>query len=303
MGNRYVLNSEQRTILKQASPRRSMAHHGTYGTGMDPGLRLKNIRESLGLRYRDVEHASNVIAKRRKSSDFAVGLSRLADIENRGVIPSVQRLYSLCAIYRIDFEEALEWYGVPLGQIWADATTVHPPNTHPISLHEPAHGAVRLPIQIDPGIDFNKTQFLSRIVQRWGSVPLVMLGAANLDSVRFGMIGWEDTRMFPLLRPGAIVQIDTQRRQIENRSWTSEFERPIYFLELRTGYACCWCSRSGDQLILQPHHGSPDAPEVLKFRQDVDVIGQIVGVAMHLTPESSGSPQSNRRLRAASTPK
>jgi transcriptional regulator with XRE-family HTH domain len=270
---------------------------------MDPGLRLKNIREGLGLRYRDVAHAANIIAKRRKSSDFAIGLSRLADIENRGVMPSLHRLYSLCAIYRIDFEEVLEWYGVPLGEIWADATTVQPPNTHPIDIYDPKQAWVRLPLQIDPGVDFNKTQFLSRIVQRWGKVPLMMLGSLDLDRSRYGMIGWEDTRMSPLLKPGAIVQIDTQRRQIENGGWTSEFDRPIYFLQLRSGYACCWCNRNGDQLFLQPHHASPHPPEIVNFKQDVDVIGQVVGVAMHLTPDSIPNPSPARKLRAVSAPK
>jgi transcriptional regulator with XRE-family HTH domain len=270
---------------------------------MDPGLKLKNIREALGLRYRDVVLASNAIAKRRKCTDFSVGLSRLADIENRGVMPSLHRLYSLCAIYRIHFEEVLEWYGVPFAQIWADATNVHPPNTHPIQFNPSSQGSVHLPLQIDPGIDFNKTQFLSRIVQRWGVIPVMMLGALDLEGARYGMVGWEDTRMVPLLRPGAIVQIDTRRRQIDIGGWSNEYDRPIYFLELRDGYACCWCSRSGEKLILQPHHGSPDPPEILSFRQDVDVIGQVVGVAMHLTPETTQGPPLQRKTRAASAPR
>ena len=270
---------------------------------MDPGLRLKNVRESLGLRYRDVEHASNVIAKRRKSSDFIVGLSRLADIENRGVIPSMHRIYSLCSIYRIDFEEVLGWYGVPLNEIWADATTVKPPNTHLVDIHRSTHGSVRLPLQIDPGVDFDKTQFLNRIIQRWGTVPMLMLEALDLDSGRYGMIGWEDRRMSPLLRPGAIVQIDTQRRQVQEGGWSSELDRPIYFLELRSGYACCWCSRSGAQLILQPHYGSSHLPEVVDAKQDVDIVGQVVGVAMHLIPDEGPRRPSRRKIRAVSAPR
>jgi len=270
---------------------------------MDPGLRLKNIREGLGLRYRDVEHASNVIAKRRKSSDFAVGLSRLADIENRGVVPNPHRLYSLCAIYRIDFEEALGWYGVPLSELWADATTAHPPNTHLIDVYRPSHGEVRLPLHVDPGVDFDKTQFLSRVVMRWGSAPVFMLNALDLDTGRYGMVGWEDMRMFPLLRPGAIVQIDTQRRQIQDSGWSNEFERPIYFLELRSGYACCWCSRSGEKLILQPHHASPEPPEIVDAKRDVDIIGQVVGVAMHLTRAPSPAAGARKKTRGVAAPR
>lgn len=270
---------------------------------MNPGLKLKKIREDLGLRYRDVEHASNIIATRRKSSDFVVRLSRLADIENRSVVPSLHRLYSLCSIYRIDFEEVLSWYRVPLSEIWADAIHAYPPNTHLVDIYRSPQGAASLPLQIDPGVDFNKTQFLSRIVRRWGSVPVLMLNAFDFDNGRYGMIGWEDRRMSPLLRPGAIVQIDTNRRQILDSAWTSEFDRPIYFLEMRSGYACCWCSRAGDKLILQPHHGSPDVPEIVDFNRDVDVVGRVIGVAMHLTPDPAPPRPARRRTRAVSAPK
>ncbi len=270
---------------------------------MDPGLRLKNVRERLGLRYRDVEQASNIIAKRRKSSDFVVGLSRLADIENRGVIPSLHRIYSLCSIYRIDFEEVLSWYGAPLSEIWADATTVHPPATHLVGVYHSPRSSMRLPLHIDPGVDFNKTQFLSRLVQQWGRVPMMMLNGLDYESGRYGMIGWEDHRMSPMIRPGAIVQIDTNRRQVQESGWTNEFDRPIYFLELRAGYACCWCSRSEDKLIMQPHHSSPDSPEIVDFKKDVDVIGQVVGVAMRFNPDPPPFRPARRKTRAVSAPK
>ncbi len=62
----------------------------------DAGRKLKQARERLNLRYRDVEQASLRIAERHKNDEFAVALSRLADIENKGTPPSLYRLYSLC---------------------------------------------------------------------------------------------------------------------------------------------------------------------------------------------------------------
>ena len=94
---------------------------------MDPGLKLKKVREKLGLRYRQVEQASNLIAQRHRNLDYVIGLSRLADIENKGVVPSLHRFYNLCAIYRLDFSEVLEWYGVTLAGMWQDSQTVAPP--------------------------------------------------------------------------------------------------------------------------------------------------------------------------------
>src|SRR5215467_14316229 len=68
-----------------------------------PGGKLKRVRERLKLTYRDVEEASQQIARRRGNDEFVIALSRLADIENKGTVPTIYRLYTLCAIYRLDF--------------------------------------------------------------------------------------------------------------------------------------------------------------------------------------------------------
>src|SRR5580693_2845833 len=64
-----------------------------------PGLRLRRQRERLGLSYRDVERASFQIAMNRGRPDFILRISRLADIENNNVVPTLYKLFSLAAIY------------------------------------------------------------------------------------------------------------------------------------------------------------------------------------------------------------
>src|SRR5581483_2776671 len=54
-----------------------------------PGEKLRKIRERLKLTYRDVEQASQELARRRSSTEFLIPLSRLADIENAGKVPSL----------------------------------------------------------------------------------------------------------------------------------------------------------------------------------------------------------------------
>jgi len=66
----------------------------------DAGQKLKQARERLGLTYREVEEFSGRIAEVRGNEEFSIALSRLADIENKGTLPSLYRLYPLCAIYR-----------------------------------------------------------------------------------------------------------------------------------------------------------------------------------------------------------
>jgi hypothetical protein len=87
--------------------------------------------------------------------------------------------------------------------------------------------------------------------------------------------------MYPLITPGAIVQIDERRKRIVSGPWRRESERPIYFLETHAGFACCWCAVENGSIILQPHPLSPERIRLLPL-DEVDVIGQVVAVSMRL---------------------
>jgi transcriptional regulator with XRE-family HTH domain len=259
----------------------------------EPGLRLKRIRERLNLRYRDVEDASIRIAERRKNDEFIILLSRLSDIENRGTVPSIYRLYSLCTIYRLDLTEVLDWYGVDLSQQPGDAASISIERTHAIGFGPGATGEVLLPLALDPGLDPRRTSYLSRLIQKWGKLPLTLLNSFDIKDHRYAFIGSEDWSMYPLIPPGSLVLIDENQRRIVNSGWSNEFERPIYFLEHRDGFSCGWCTVGEGQLVLQPHPASMCAPEMYKFPGDIEVIGQVTGIAMHLDPGR------RRRVRGA----
>jgi transcriptional regulator with XRE-family HTH domain len=93
----------------------------------DAGYRLKTARLRLGLTFRDVERASDALAAAKQCPEYYVPISRLSDIENHAAQPNFYRIYSLCAIYRISFSEALLWYGVDLSQLSSDAVQFCPP--------------------------------------------------------------------------------------------------------------------------------------------------------------------------------
>jgi transcriptional regulator with XRE-family HTH domain len=255
----------------------------------EAGRKLKRIRERLGLKYRDIEEASSKIAAARQNDEFLVALSRLADIENKGTMPGVYRLYSLCAIYRLSLDEVLSWYGVLVDQLPSDANLIELPRTHMIGFSNRDQSEVQAPVALDPGIDSSKTEFLSRMIQRWGTLPLTLLKRVDLRNFLYGLIGTEDWFMYPIIPPGSLVVIDDSRRRIATSGWQTEFERPIYFLELRSGYACAWCSLREDRVILQPHPSSHCEPEVYAYPEEIEVIGQVTGVAMNL--DSSKRPR------------
>jgi transcriptional regulator with XRE-family HTH domain len=263
------------------------------------GQQLRVLREKLGLTMRDVEIASAAIAAKRGNDDFSLTLSRLSDIETKGIIPSIYRLYSLAVIYRCDFHDLLSWYGIELSDITSDLKVISPPRSHKTDTLQTG-SQVRIPVRMDPGFDARRTSNLGRMVEQWGLVPLSYLEQFAQTAFTYGYIGTEDFTMYPLLPPGSFIQIDESRNKVVQGAWRSEYERPIYFVETRAGYTCCWCTMKGsDQIVLQPHPLAPIQIRILRHPQDAEVIGQVVGVAMRLGEWRSVEPSSEQKVRSA----
>ena len=245
------------------------------------GLNLRGLRERLGLTMREVESASSLISERHGNDEFDVCPSRLSDIETKGLVPSIFRLYSLSVIYRCDLREVLAWYGIDLSLSAADLHLSLPPKSH---FEETLRSTpkVAVPTRLDPAFDPRRTANMSRIVEQWGLVPLAYLANQSSDKYMYGYVGSEDFTMYPLLPPGTFLQVDESRSKIVQGIWRSELERPIYFVETRDGYTCCWYSLRGEQIVLQPHPLSPVPVRMMRHPQEAEVIGQVVGVALKL---------------------
>jgi transcriptional regulator with XRE-family HTH domain len=267
---------------------------------LNGGQRLRALRENLGYRMRDVELASNQIAQRFQSDEFAIPPSRLSDIETKGIIPSIFRLYSFAAIYRREYRELLSFYGLELNGISADINFGHPPKSH-VSEALANVKQERIPTRLDPGFSLQKTTDLRRAIEQWGSVPMAYLELLSDDRYTYGYIGSEDFTMYPLLPPGSFVQVDEARNKVGEGVWRSEFERPIYFVEMRDGYTCCWCAVKRDSIVLQPHPLSPVGVRILKYPQEAEVLGQVIGVAMHLGDWHHPGSQPTPKVRSALT--
>jgi transcriptional regulator with XRE-family HTH domain len=257
------------------------------------GEKLKRARERLKLTYRDVEQASQKVAARHGSDDYLIALSRLADIENKGTLPTVYRLYSLCAIYRLDLNEVLRWYGIPADQLAADTLHVGLANTHLARFA--SDGAVTIPASLEREIDLNHTTLLSHLARNWGKTAFRFLNGLDLRQHRYGFIGLEDWSMYPILPPGSLVVIDESRKKIATSGWTNEYDRPIYFLEHRDGSVCSWCTLAGDRLLVQPHPGSQQPANSYSWPAEIDLIGEVTAVAMSL---ESRKPRYNRTATA-----
>jgi hypothetical protein len=271
--------------------------------GDTPGEYLKRVRERLGVGVREVQEASALVSREKGNANFYIAASRLAQIENEESLPSIFKLFTLCAVYGLDLHDLLRRYGINVNDLTSYAARLLPFVTRPTSSEVYGTEAkVPLPMRLDPSFRWETTQLINRMVAQWGEVPAAFLVGANPRRHTYAYIGLEDRTMFPLVRPGSLLMVDSERRRVSREAWKDEFERPIYFVELREAYRCAWCQVEGSQLLLisHPHSGVP--VESFNLGRDADVVGQVVGVAMRLvaagktTPEPEPAP-----LRQAAT--
>src|SRR5712664_4738981 len=92
---------------------------------------LRTIRRHLGISTRQVEKYSRQIAKAEGSAKFYVSNAWLSQIEATGPVPSVQKLFSLSVIYRLNFIELLCLFGIDLERIGLHQLEIRLPKTHP----------------------------------------------------------------------------------------------------------------------------------------------------------------------------
>ena len=114
------------------------------------------------------------------------------------------------------------------------------------------------------------------------TLELALLQHLNMRQHLYGYVGLRDNSMTPLVRPGSFVQIDDTQTKISNIAWNHEYERPIFFVELRDGYACSWCDLQGKQLFLIPHPLSGYPIRQFAYPAEADVVGRVTAVAMRL---------------------
>ena len=251
------------------------------------GQILAGLRQKLGLTLGDVVTGSTKIAQKYANNDFLIPRSLVEDIEKKGAIPSAHQMYSLSVIYRTDIRRLLSWYGVKLEQFAADLNVVDPATTHLVNGLDSAI-SLEVPLEMDAGFDPTRSVDIARMIAKWGPAPFAYLQRFNQTECAYSYVGTDDWTMYPLIPPGSFLQIDKKKNKVAAGPWRNVPERPIYFVETRDGYRCCWCSLDGDNIVLHPHPVSGQAARVLRHPQDAAVIGQVIGAAIRFDCAPSG---------------
>jgi transcriptional regulator with XRE-family HTH domain len=246
------------------------------------GIRLKRLRERLGLTLREVEGLSRRLAKEKENQDFFISRGWLNNVENGSYTPGIFKLYSLGAIYRTHWSNIFGFFGLHLSDFGRDQAMFAPPKTQLAADLPETDDTIVVPLRSPEALHLDRTNLLSKLVEIWGEVPIRLIQHLDLRNGTYGFVGIGDKRMSPIIRPGSIVQIDQNLRKISKVKWLSEYDRPIYFLELRGEFLCSWCEMSGGYLSAIPHPNSKCEVRRFAYPREAEIVGQIVGVTMRL---------------------
>jgi len=245
---------------------------------------MRLLRVRLGITTRDIESLSRKIAIEEDNDEYVVSHARITQIENGASPPSLYKLFSLSAIYGIAISELMSYY-VDLDACLRHHVAMNVGKTHLSTFDmSDALSKMEFPIRFDPGFSAEKTNLVARMVEVWGEVPVGLLQRLSIRKSRYGFIGLSDNTMNPLLRPGSFVQIDERQRVLPLTPTPTEFDRPIYFIELRDGYLCSWCEVRNSKLIVIPHPLSGCPTQEFAYPDEAEIVGRVTAVAARLVP-------------------
>jgi transcriptional regulator with XRE-family HTH domain len=236
------------------------------------GESLRAIRQRWQLSLREVEERSLRIAQEHGSQSYQVSASWLVRLEREGHELTVSKLIALSNVYNIPAEQLLH--------------SICPESPQPILRELSSPNATML---LAEGPLEEQAKYLmpdTTSPEPPDVTQLLPLGRGVLQTpFRRGIIGKRDRTLEPMIPPGSIVHIDTQKRAISMRKdWTHEFQRPVYFLMTRDGYVCGWCEldKSSEWLTLVPHPLSPASSRRWRYRTEIENLGRVVAMAIRL---------------------
>ena len=165
---------------------------------LSPGNFLRNVRLRLDLGLRDVQKISSKIAARERNKRFYISAARLTQVENDDAVPSQFKIFTLSAVYGVSFHDILNRYGVEPDRTHHYRDQIRLQATRPVSAElANLDTTVAVPVRLDPGFKWERTQLINRAVAIWGEIPAAFLLEWNPRQHMYAYIGLEDDNMSP----------------------------------------------------------------------------------------------------------
>ncbi|MGH9970289.1 MAG: helix-turn-helix domain-containing protein [Pyrinomonadaceae bacterium] len=269
---------------------------------MPAGQKLKSLRKIRNVTVREVEQASQRIAEAKGDKRFRISNGWLAQLEKGVSEPSICKLFSLSVIYHVKFVDLIRLYDVDIDEVEKYEPVANPQVTQLLSkgLQDDSHAA-NVPRILASSLRKRGTSLIPGPT-KIGTKPIVPELDRGVVPISYGYVGLNDFTMYPLIWPGSFVWLDVGQNNLHPIAWHNEYERPIYFIELRHGYACGWCELHGNQLLIIPHHSSPATIRRFTYPKEAEIVGRVTGFETRCVgQDSSELIKEERTVRAKST--
>lgn len=258
----------------------------------EAGKRLRAARERLGLSTRDVERLSRDFAERKLNQEYYISHAWLSEMERGKFAPGIYKIYTLAVIYQYRFDQVLGFFGLDLDDLAHQQIRLSLPRTHIVG---PAASVRDFVPPSGPGLALDKTDLVSRMFAGFQGLEAELFPEGKTGSAVYGYVGMKDFTLYPVIRPGSFVQIDSTKRRVEVGGWSNIYERPIYFIELRGEYACSWCEQSGSSLFLVPYPRPGLGIREVRQPAEAEIVGRVTAVTMRISG-SSQAPSLSKSL-------
>jgi hypothetical protein len=244
------------------------------------GALLRNTRVSMRISLREASEISRKIADTLKDDAYHISPSSLCDYELLNTAPRrIETAITLCSLYGLSLQALFKAMRINLENAGTESMPDWlVPRVSPVeSLENPKEA-------IDRG------GFLEHLLERWEEVPFFLrqsieqlsgLGGVSLDD--FFWIGGRQEVLHPYLENGLLALVNRRRRRPVYFASKPLCQQPLYVLFKRDGtYLCACCGLENGTLVVHPYSRDFHRADVFRYRQDVEVVGQIVMIASKL---------------------
>jgi hypothetical protein len=233
----------------------------------------------LGLSYKDVVAESERLAKVYNNSDMRIGKSTLGNIISGSIRqPGTAKLDSLHIILNLSRTDIDAAIGLQPERRFAEQLEMSRARTHDVPIDAVTrHRRVRVPILRD-GANLDHTQFFEGSIKGWTSIEVEYLSSFYPPHVCYVVVGEDDTNATPIAPPGSRLLVNKLLNQVLPSENIGFHERELFYVMTPNGLTCVYAELgTGEKIVLIPHPASGNLREEFN-RDEVTIIGQVVGV-------------------------
>ncbi len=233
----------------------------------------------LALSYKDVVSESERLASVNNNPDMRIGKSTLGNIISGSIRqPGTAKLDSLRMILNLSQADMDAVIGLQPERRFAEQLEMNRARTHEVPFDAVTRQRkVKIPFLRDDA-NLNETQFFDASVKRWASIEVEYLSAVYPPHLCYVVVGDADANASPIAPPGSRLLVNKLFNKVHPAGNVSFHERELFYVLTPNGLTCVYVELLPDEkILLIPHPASGSVREEFQL-DEVDIIGQVVGV-------------------------